>query len=378
MEERPSFRSSSWRAAAAALALASAGCAGAPVRKEIVWPDPPETARIRYVRAFKTERDLESPGGFSSTMRVLAPGSSEAVVAQPSGLALTKDEKHLFVACESRVLDVDLAGGRIRLFANAEGKRPIMPFAVALDADDSVYVTDMKSNAIWVYDRAGQLLRKIESARLERPTGLAVDPRRQLLYVVSGVTQASQNHRVEVFSLRGEHLRTIGTRGGQPGNFNFPANLMVARDGRLFVVDMLNFRVQVFDADGRLEGMFGQIGAGQPGTFNKAKGIAMDAFGNVYVSDSESGMVQIFNDRFQVLMAFSGRSTERGGMLLPTAIAIDSRNDIFVADFALGAVHEFQLINTTAADSHAPADQAPAPAGAPATPAPSPARPPGE
>jgi hypothetical protein len=37
---------------------------------------------------------------------------------------------------------------------------------------------------------------------------------------------------------------------------------------------------------------------------------------------------------------------------MPTGLAIDSRNHIFVSDPTSRMVHEFQLINTTAEDSH--------------------------
>ena len=69
-------------------------------------------------------------------------------------------------------------------------------------------------------------------------------------------------------------------------------------------------------------------------------------------------------------MAFGGRARARGFMALPTAIAITSQNAIFVADFAGAAVHQYQLINTTAADSYGapqPAAASPAPAAAPPT-----------
>jgi hypothetical protein len=108
----------------------------------------------------------------------------------------------------------------------------------------------------------------------------------------------------------------------------------------------------VFDPEGRLVSMFGSIGSGEPGTFDKAKSVAFDSFGNIYVVDSQQAWVQIFNSKFQPLMAFGGRLTLPGYLSTPTAIAISSKNTIWVADFFAGHVNEYQLINTTAADSH--------------------------
>ena len=53
-------------------------------------------------------------------------------------------------------------------------------------------------------------------------------------------------------------------------------------------------------------------------------------------------------------MAFAGRGQAPGLMLLPNAIVIDSKNTIYVADFAAGLVDVYQLINTSAQDSFAP------------------------
>lgn len=333
-------------------ALAAAGCASTSNRpaEEIRWPLPPDPARIKFVRAIRSEDDLRSTA-LRRAMRSLVEDRSAGVIDQPTGLALSVDEKTLYVTSPTAtpILAVDLAGGRIRKFADSAEARPKSPYGVAVDADDDVYVTDSAGDAVRVYARDGRLVRKI-GEKLERPTGIALDRRRQVLYVVSGVSRESQHHRVEVFSLAGKHLRTIGTRGSNPGEFNFPTHLAVAKDGTLFVADMLNFRVQEFDPEGSLVGMFGEAGRGA-GLFDKTKGIAFDAFGNIYVVDSEQALVQIFNSQHQVLMGFGGRLDRLGYMLVPTAIAIDSKNAIYVADYAGRRVNEYQLVNTTAEDS---------------------------
>lgn len=348
-------------------------CAGTPKgpATAIQWPLPPDKPRVRFVRSISGPADLPA-GLWTRIGRIFVPPSPEARVKQPTGLALSVDERRLYVssASESRVLEIDLAEGRIRPVANVEGRRPTNPFSVAVDAQDNLYVSDFGTDAIWVYSPGGALLRRLTHERLQRPTGIAIDRKAQLLYAVCGVRQKSQDHRVEVFSLTGQHLRTIGTRGAQPGQFNLPTHLAVGPEGNLHVVDMLNFRIQIFDREGRFLSTFGSIGAGYPGTFDKAKGIAFDSFGNLYVTDSQQGYVQIFNPRQQPLMAFGGRAELPGYMAVPTAIVIDSKNVIYVADFAKSRVNVYELINTTAEDS-LPAPEGPGtPDGAAPPPAP--------
>ena len=38
------------------------GCAATTIGKPVVWPDPPEKARIRFVTAFRTGDDLDTSG----------------------------------------------------------------------------------------------------------------------------------------------------------------------------------------------------------------------------------------------------------------------------------------------------------------------------
>lgn len=350
---------------AALLASGLAACAGGQKRAAAPteWPLPPEPPRVRFVRAFSKEEDLGG-GVLRSVSRAFVPASPDLVVTQPTGLALSPDEKTLYVSsnASSKVLRVDLEKGTMRRFASVEGKSPRGPFGVAVDAEGNVYVSDHVANWVWVYAPDGSFLRRFGEGHLERATGIAIDRRRQLVYVTAGASSRTTHHRVEVFSLQGEHLRTVGTRGHEAGQFNFPANLAVGRDGNLHVVDMLNFRVQIFDPEGRLVAMFGTLGSGRPGLFDKAKSVAFDSFGNLYVVDSQQANVQLFNPRFQPLMAFGGRARAPGFFSLPTAIAIDSRNRIYVADFGAGTVNEYQLINTSEADSYVPAAEPKGPA----------------
>jgi len=72
-------------------------------------------------------------------------------------------------------------------------------------------------------------------------------------------------------------------------------------------------------------------------------------------------------------MYFGGVSGHREAMQLPNGIAIDSKNNIYVADYAVNHVNQYALINTTASDAEAPsapAANAPDPRPSAAVPAP--------
>ncbi len=360
---------SSRRAAAAlALVLLASGCAGARTKDEIVFPPPPDKGRIKWVRTMQTEDDLRQ-SVWRKIWKAIVPHDSTNALNAPTGLAVSPDDGTLYVAVphRSRIVAIDLKRGVFSAIGTG-GRTPLgRPIGVAVDAEGLVYVSDKTASAIAVFSPGGELLRRFGREKLVEPTGIAIDRKAQIVYVVNDASRQEGRHSVEAFSLAGKHLRTIGGgRSSEPGQFNFPRSVTVSRTGELHVVDMLNFRIQVFDAQGRLMRFYGTIGSGAVGQFDKIHSVAFDTFENVYVADAVQG-VHVLNRDAQPLMMFAAPVIRA-----PSAIAIDSKNTIYVADL-LHAVHEFKLVDTTAADSFAkPAAPASKPA---AKPAPAPSQP---
>jgi NHL repeat len=59
------------------------------------------------------------------------------------------------------------------------------------------------------------------------------------------------NSRVAKFDKNGNWVKSWGTRGTEPGQFNTPHNIATDRDGNVYVADRGNARIQVFDGDGK-------------------------------------------------------------------------------------------------------------------------------
>ena len=70
-------------------------------------------------------------------------------------------------------------------------------------------------------------------------------------------------------------------------------------DGKIYVADTNNHRVQVFDSDGEHLGNIGSEGSGN-GQFQFPRGIEVDSLGTVYVADTNNRRVQVF--QVQVLV----------------------------------------------------------------------------
>jgi DNA-binding beta-propeller fold protein YncE len=209
-----------------------------------------------------------------------------------------------------------------------------------------------------VLSRLGAVLRTFgEKAGLIRPSGIAIDRARRLLYVSDPASLKAEDHRVLVFTLDGALVRVLGKgKGDAPGQFYFPVYLAVDADGRLWVGDTMNFRLQVFAPDGSYVASHGEHGDG-PGTFARIKGLGFDRFKNLYVVEGEHAVVQLFNQSFEPLMFFGGNAPKIEFLELPSAIAIDPVSDrVYVANEVNSRINVYELVNTSAEDSLRPAE----------------------
>jgi DNA-binding beta-propeller fold protein YncE len=355
-------------------ALAISACATTKPPAPTVWPAPPDKPRIQFVRAFRSPADLEPTSTWQRIRRAILGADTSIPIFNPTGVALSPDEKKLYVSLTStgKVVEIDFEAGSMRYVANVSAKAPRQPLGLATDAQGNLYVADIVGQKVLVYGPSGAWQRTIGEGKLDRPTGLAIDRRRQVLYVTQGGRVDNAIHQIEVYALDGRHVRTIGKRGKQAGEFMYPTFLAIGPDGNLYVSDTLNFRVQVFDPDGNLVGVFGQQ-SDAVGGFNKAKGIAFDNAGLMHVTDAASSIVQIFNRRQQILLAYGGAGMELGLMATPNGIVIDSKNNIYIADLMGDRVSQYLLLDTSGAEEGAGAPTGPSAGAAPARDSPAPA-----
>lgn len=326
----------------------------------LVWPEPPATARIKFIGVLRTKRDLGRTVEDAVKESLLGPLQLPEALQQPMGLAVSPDGQRLYVSDYAKpdVLVFDFTARTVKPLWRGALSGFQAPMGLAVDHQERIYVVDSSARNIRVFAPDGTMERVITNEQLERPTGIAVDEVRGRIYVADSSSTKSANHVVRIFDKAGTYLRAIGSQGSEAGQFLFPTYLALDANGNLYVADTLNARVQVFDPDGRHLKTFGERGDAW-GMFDKPKGVALDHFGNVYVVDSSWSNVQIFNSQGQVLLFFGGRGAYPGLLSNPTGIAIDRHNRIYVADAFNGRICMYDLVNTTAEDSLSAAGSAP-------------------
>jgi DNA-binding beta-propeller fold protein YncE len=122
------------------------------------------------------------------------------------------------------------------------------------------------------------------------------------------------------------------------GEFCEPWGVAVGPDGRVFVADTWNHRVQVFGPDGTFLhslGTFGTSGgdvASAPLQFYGPRDVAVDEQGNLYVSDTGNKRIQLFDTDLNYLRAFGGPGVLPGRLDEPVGVAIGPDRLLYVAD----------------------------------------------
>ncbi|MGE5238658.1 MAG: 6-bladed beta-propeller [Chloroflexota bacterium] len=302
----------------------------------IVWPLPPDEPRIKFVEILKSNKDVEGPAGLGQTL------FGEEIVlnlVKPYGVAVDREGK-VYVSDVGRVFVFDKKNKKLSFLGGEAGTgRLRTPIGIAIGADGRVYVTDTASDKIFVYNAKGNFVTAYgEREEFEAPSGLAIDEKRGRLYIAD-----AKKNNVRAYSFDGRLLLTIGSRGKEPGEFNFPTNVAVDSAGNLYVVDTGNFRVQIFDIEGKHLKSFGAVGD-RPGNFSRPKGIAIDSEDHIYVVDAAFQNVQIFDREGQLLLYFGEGGSDPGQFSVPAGICIDSEDRIYVVDSLNSRVQVFQYL----------------------------------
>lgn len=333
--------------AALALGMAVGACARAPGiafssdAVERVWPQPPDRARIRFVGEV---RSAESLNGEPSLDRVIFGKRPVAGLTQPLGVC-TDGADRVFIADggEPALHVFDLGRARHeRWSVDPKIGRFIQPVAVAFVPPDRVAVSDAGAGRVFLFDDRGRSLGEIGADVLERPCGLAVRPGTRRLVVADPAA-----HQVVEMNLDGAEVARLGSRGDGPGRFNYPTQLAFDAEGRLYVADSLNFRVQVFGPHLEFIRHIGRKGD-LPGYFAQPKGVALDRDGHLYVVDANFEAVQIFSGEGDLLLAFGREGRGAGEFWLPVGIHIDPSGRIWVADSYNRRVQVFQYLGEEA------------------------------
>jgi len=283
----------------------------------VIFPPPPDTARIQYLTHFSSSIDIT--GKRSGFMRFILGEDKGKPIIKPYGIAIHKGRIYIADTILGGLEIIDLNKKTFDYF-RPRGlgllKKPVNCF---VDEEGFLYVADVERRQIVIFDPKLKYVASIGDARKIKPTDVFVYKNK--IYFTDLKT-----HRVWVYSkISRDSIFTFPKAVQETDPFLYsPTNLYVF-DDKVYVTDFGDFKVKIYNTDGKFLKSIGSYGRGI-GQFVRPKGIAVDREGNLYVVDAAFENVQIFDKEGKLLMFFGGTYQGPGYMWLPAKVIIDYDN----------------------------------------------------
>ena len=203
------------------------------------------------------------------------------------------------------VLKLDASGNVLKSFG---ADMFVFPHKIHVDGEGNVWVVDERSanererklhpgdkakgHTVVKFSPQGEVLLTIGTPgvpgnppeALTEPTSVVVAANGDIFIAEGHSGQASDSPpatvaRISRFSKDGKFVKSFGKLGSGPAEFRTPHDVTMDEQGRLWVADRGNMRIQILDQDGRFIKEWKQ--------FSRPSGIAIRD-GMIYVTDSES------------------------------------------------------------------------------------------
>lgn len=301
----------------ALLLVLQPGCAPPSISAELAYfPSAPAVPRVVHLKSFNRLHELVA---HRVTFRESVRGNAiSPSVGTPAGLAYAKNTLYICDTTRNVVHGWNLISG-IGHMIGADSENPLgEPVAVAIgERSGHVFVADTGRSRIAEFDSVGRFVRGIKPPERDvyRPVSVAVADRKLLVTDIAA-------HRIDVFDTdSGSWLTSFGGVGTGPGSFYFPMGVCALHNGRLAVSDMMNARVQLFDATFRQVLSMGGPG-NHLGDFGKPRHIAVGPDGVLFIADAEFMHVHLFTQTGQLLMLVGGAGETPGATPLPVGVVV--------------------------------------------------------
>jgi outer membrane autotransporter protein len=132
----------------------------------------------------------------------------------------------------------------------------------------------------------------------------------------------------------------FGTPGSGNGQFSGPTGIAANAAGQIYVADLGNDRIQIFDGNNTFLSTFGSTGNGN-GQFSAPVGITISTAGNLYVTDRGNNRIQIFDPNNTFLSTFGSFGTGNGQFFSPEDVTTNAAGQVYVADTGNDRIQTF-------------------------------------
>lgn len=241
----------------------------------------------------------------------------------------------------------------------------VSPHGLTIDDQDRVWVTDIMTNKIYVFSHEGKLLitygddyplyleaalriknvlprfpAPMSGTTFARPTDIVVDKQGDFF-----VSDGYRNKRIAKFDSNGKLVWQVNRTGPRDGAFNLPHGIALDAEGKLYVADRDNARIQVFTPDGKWVATWSDPEIGRP------YGVEVGPDQQLYVADGgdllngksehpQSHLVRMSLDG-TVTARWSTWGSEEGQLKIPHDLAVDRQGNVYVAELQNNRLQKF-------------------------------------
>jgi iron(III) transport system ATP-binding protein len=262
-----------------------------------------------------------------------------ASLPPPRAVANGRDGELIVLDKAGRVLIFDYKGEVVRQWrmpASDSGH----PEGACLLSDGRIAVADTHYNQIIIFDQQGRVDHAFGS--LGRGDGQFIYPVKVVqdddgdLYVI----EYGGNDRIQKFTVEGKHIKSFATFGSGENQLARPAGL-AWHEGKLYVAEADNHRVQVFTDEGVFVRVLGD--AGDTAKLDFPYDLSVGKDGLIYVIEYGGGRVTIMRQSGELVGTFGQRGRGADQFATPWGIAVDPRGHVWIADTGNRRVIELTL-----------------------------------
>ena len=260
--------------------------------------------------------------------------------------------------CDTNVVDpilkFDVSTGE--LLTSFGAGEFVVPHGLHVDFEGNVWVTDFAANEagtkghqVIKFSPEGEVLMRLgvagqpgnDSEHFNQPCDVIVAPNGDI-FVADGhsgqnedVAPPGSTGRIMKFTPDGEFIMEWGRIGNGPGEFRTPHAMAFDSQGRLFVADRGNHRIQIFEQDGTLLGMYYE--------YSRISDLFITADDMLYAIDSETGEtnhpgwitgIRVGSAHEDRVTAFipPHHSDDRPGGVAGEGLAVDAEGNVYAAE----------------------------------------------
>ena len=203
-------------------------------------------------------------------------------------------------------------------------RRADMPWAhmpgVAIDSDGNIWCYTRTQPAIQVYSPTGELVKSWATEEESTAHQIKIDKDGNVWLADIGL------HLVRKFTPEGKELMHIGTpgvEGKDDTHLNKPTDMAIASNGDVFISDGYgNARIVHCDKNGKFIKAWGTLG-NTDNRFSIPHAIAIDSKDNIYIADRNNVRVQVYNTAGKLIDSWRD-------IVVPWGFCITANDDIWV------------------------------------------------